>query len=110
MPWLGGHQGAADGVARVGAAAATLLRRILKPRRRRRRCTSWPGCQCARPPSPANASQVYERIYAFAATALGYEPGRSTQEVALDIGCGPGSVAIQLANKYAQVSVFILIN
>lgn len=34
---------------------------------------------------------------------MGYDPGRSSQEVALDVGCGPGSVAIQLANKFAQV-------
>lgn len=50
------------------------------------------------------ALQVYDRIYAFAASSLGYDPGRSSQEIALDVGCGPGSVAIQLAKKYAQVS------
>ncbi len=47
---------------------------------------------------------MYDRIYAFAASSLGYDPGRSSQEIALDVGCGPGSVAIQLAKKYAQVS------
>jgi len=47
--------------------------------------------------------QVYQRIYKFAEQALGKAPGNSSQELALDIGCGPGNVAVELAKMYAQV-------
>ncbi|KAL4441035.1 hypothetical protein ABPG77_010466 [Micractinium sp. CCAP 211/92] len=52
---------------------------------------------------PLYPLHIYQRIYDFAAVALGRQPGHSSQELAIDVGCGPGNVAVELAKRYAQV-------
>lgn len=49
--------------------------------------------------------QIFNHIYDFAKAALGNEPGLGSRELALDVGCGHGVVALELAKKYSKVSV-----
>ncbi|PSC69007.1 SAM-dependent methyltransferase [Micractinium conductrix] len=52
---------------------------------------------------PSYPEHIFNHIYDFAKAALGNEPGLGSRELALDVGCGHGVVALELAKKYSKV-------